>query len=302
MNSEFIKFTKQYKKFYGTETEKDHRFRLFSNAYYKIEIHNSDDSQSYKLGINQFADLTEEEFEDHLGLLNVQVAPQRSYLRPSRYNLTASIDWVQKGKVARVKNQGGCGSCYAFCTIGALESLHAINHGKIIEFSEQEIVDCSWDYGNNGCNGGWTTTTYDYIIDNGIASEADYGYKGYEQTCKASSKERVEHMGGYHEVPMYDNNDMLKSILQQPMSIVVDASSSAFRYYKSGVVDRNCGTAINHGVMLVGAGTQDGIDFWKIKNSWGAGWGDDGFIKILRESGHKQGVCQVNYACSYPTY
>jgi KDEL-tailed cysteine endopeptidase len=296
---EFKEFTKKFKKFYATEEEKELRYQLFIRELEKIEIHNSDPEKTCTLALNDLADLTEEEFQTKVGLLPTW---KDSYLRPApkRVNTTnGDINWRKRGKVARVKNQGACGSCWAFSAIGATEGLKAIKEGKLVELSEQELVDC--DTNDSGCGGGLMTTAFEYIMEYGIASEEDYGYKGYEGKCKRDQYERAFQINGYVRVDANDNDGLLEALQIGPVAIAVDAGSSVFRYYSKGVITEGCTTRLNHGVLLAGTGDYNGTPYWYVKNSWGPAWGDEGYLRILRETGSSKGQCGIAMDASYPT-
>jgi KDEL-tailed cysteine endopeptidase len=235
IQEEFLAYTKKFKKFYYTSEEKQARFGLFSNAYKLINQHNMDLTRTFDMEINQFADMTEEEYHSYFAL-NRRRAIESSFRTVKRVNKTLNageIDWDELGHVAPVKNQGGCGSCWAFSAIGAVETLHSLNAGKMVRFSEQELVDCSWDYGNMGCAGGWMDDAFRYIVDHGIASEEDYPYKGYDSTC-IQGIDRAFTIGGFTDIPNQDNDAMLDALQKQTISVAVDAGNTAFRYYKSG--------------------------------------------------------------------
>jgi C1A family cysteine protease len=192
------------------------------------------------------------------------------------------VDWVASGKVSNVKNQASCGSCWAFSAIAALESAYLIK-GTTVLLSEQQLVDCSGSYGNYGCNGGWMDSAFQYIIDHGITTETAYPYVAKNQVCQTDSGSYK--LSGFVDVAGCDN--LFNALNQQPVSVAVDASN--WSPYRSGVFS-NCGTSVNHGVLLVGANT----DYWKIKNSWGTSWGESGYIRLARGN-----TCAV---CQYPSY
>ena len=205
---------------------------------------------------------------------------QETYEVPSN-----DIDWSTKGKVSNVKNQGQCGSCWAFSATGVCESWARIK-GQSPSLSEQQLVDCSGSYGNHGCNGGWPSKALQYVKDKGLASESEYPYTAHTQTCKKQ--------GGSFKISGQKSysgcSGLTNGINSEPISVTVDASK--WSSYKSGVFN-NCGTSINHAVLLVGVVGGN----WKIKNSWGTGWGETGYIRLA--NGNTCGVCQ--YAGVVPT-
>jgi len=240
------------------------------------------------MGVNQFTDLTQAEFESTY--LTLQV-PKRSYKQIDTTEIPAingDIDWTNDGKVTDVKNQGQCGSCWAFSATASLESAILIRHKtKVpVSLSEQQLVDCSRSYGNMGCNGGWMDSAFDYIKDNGIVETEDYPYVARDQACKKQGGSiKVK---DYTDVPGCTN--LVNALAGRPVSVAVDAS--VWSRYRSGILN-NCAKNVNHGVLLVGVSD----NYWKIKNSWGAAWGEKGFIRI--SPGDTCAVCQYP---SYPNY
>lgn len=188
------------------------------------------------------------------------------------------IDWTTKGGVSRVKNQGQCGSCWAFSATGVMESWAKIK-GQNPDLSEQQLVDCSKPQGNHGCSGGWPSSALNYVKANGIASESEYPYTAKDGTCRKQ--------GGSFKIGGYKSdsgcNGLTSDINNHPISVTVDASN--WSSYKSGVLSA-CKTSINHAVLLVGVVGGN----WKIKNSWGTGWGEGGYIRLA--GGNTCGVCQ----------
>jgi len=193
------------------------------------------------------------------------------------------IDWTTKGAVSAIKNQGQCGSCWAFSTTGAIESAYLLQ-GNSVNLSEQQLVDCSGSYGNHGCGGGWMDSAFAYVKDHGLKTEDEYPYKAVNQQCDASSGGQYK-ISGFIDTPGCDN--LLNTLSQRPVSVAVDAST--WSLYRGGVLS-TCGTSINHGVLVVGATSE----YTKIKNSWGTSWGEAGYIRIAAGN-----TCNV---CGYPSY
>ena len=189
------------------------------------------------------------------------------------------IDWTTRGGVSRVKNQGQCGSCWAFSGTGAMESRALIGGMKDIDLSEQQLVDCAKP-DNYGCSGGWSYKTFIYTVANGLASQSEYPYTGVDGNCARQ--------GGSFKIAGYNFYNGCPAIADQltalPVSVTVDASNWSF--YRVGIFS-NCGTNTNHAVLLVGVVGGD----WKIKNSWGTSWGENGFIRLLGQ-GNTCGICQ----------
>lgn len=292
---EFFKFVKDYNKQYPTEEVFD-RYNTFKANLELINAHNNG-SGSWKMGINQFADLTPAEFKAYLGLRpreNSYIRSQNvAVLPPAQSN---DIDWTTKGAVTPVKDQAQCGSCWAFSTTGSVEGAVAIKTGQLNSVSEQQLVDCAGSSGNQGCNGGLMDDAFNWIVSHrGIGSEASYPYTARDGQCK--NVPSVSTIAGYKDVQQGSEDALMSALNQQPVSIAIEADQSSFQFYKSGVFNGPCGQQLDHGVLLVGAGTDGGQDYWRVKNSWGASWGDHGFIRLARG----KNMCGLANMASYPT-
>jgi len=292
-------------KAYTTTDEESLRYAIFQANSARIAAHNAK-AESWTMAVNEFGDLTPQEFAAaRIG----GYKPRKLRRNPSNLNvntpnvsLPSSVDWTKKGAVTAVKNQGQCGSCWSFSTTGSVEGINAINGKGLISLSEQQLVDCSGAYGNEGCNGGLMDDAFQYIIANGgLCTEAAYPYTAADGTCQTSCT-KVTTISGYTDVTPDNDNAFATAVAQQPVSIAIEADQSSFQFYSGGVLTAACGTALDHGVLCVGYGT-DGVEYFKVKNSWGASWGEAGYIRLARGTSYNGGAgqCGIYSDPSYPT-
>lgn len=296
---EFNNFVIQHDKHY-TDEEYVIKFEIFKNNMQKIEKHNTE-NDDWKMTINKFADLTSEEFKKIYinGYKKPNYGLRRKQIKLDYFDdLPSEIDWTLKGAVTEVKDQGQCGSCWAFSTTGSVEGSYFLSTGKLVSFSEQQLVDCSGSYDNQGCNGGLMEYGFKYIEDNGICAEQEYGYKAVDGKCvKCTTITKIDSF-----VDITPNNELAlqMAVSLQPISIAIEADQLMFQFYHSGVFTSTCGTNLDHGVLIVGYGTLNGVDYWKVKNSWGATWGDKGYILLQRNVKSASGQCGLAIQPSYP--
>ncbi|XP_034409395.1 cathepsin S-like [Cyclopterus lumpus] len=298
---------KTNEKQYRNEVEDVRRRELWERNLMLINDHNLEASMglhTYELSMNHMGDLTPEEILQSYATLSPPTDIQRA---PSAFAGTTgagapdTVDWRAKGYVSSVKNQGSCGSCWAFSAVGALEGQLAKTTGKLVDLSPQNLVDCSGKYGNRGCNGGFMNQAFRYVIDNqGIDSEAAYPYRGQAQQCRYEAADRAANCSGYSFLPPGDEGALKEALATiGPISVAIDATQRTFAFYRSGVYDdARCTQKVNHGVLVVGYGTLNGDDYWLVKNSWGASFGDRGYIRMSRNKKNQCGIAL--YGC-YPT-
>jgi len=273
---------------------------IYNGNVAKIQAHN-EQGLTWTQDVNQFADQTEEEF---LAAYTGAQPPAETDEPTMELEVDAAVadavDWVEKGQVNPIKNQGSCGSCWAFSTMGTLESGYAIASGKLVSVAEQQLVDC--DKVNLGCSGGWPHAAYDQYLSGapGICSESSYTYTARNGQCKDSQCTNAMPKGtvtGHTDVGK--SSPGLKSALgKQPVSVTVNAGQ--LQFYANGVVTKPCSGQVNHAVIAVGYGT-DGEDYFKIRNSWGTGWGEAGYIRVGQNGGSQGSACLFQYAPVTPT-
>jgi len=357
----FENFIANYSKEYGTEFEKGRRFQIFSENVDQIYASNSK-NKSYTLGVTTNADLTFEEWRStHLGFNRVVTAERKDrhiFSAPPAFTEPDSVDWVTKGGVTSVKNQGTCGSCWTFSAVGALEGAMAVGGRKLVDLSMQHILAC--DKGGMGCKGGQMDQAFDWVEKNGIPSLKNEPYLCKEgsasectgMTCSACAKRTGETcmFGGCKKIEgsvcnkngiiphcecpadqcfedgacgdakpltlVLKPDDVVKhtdvgssemdleaAVAQQPVSVAIEADQSVFQHYTSGILtDDACGENLDHGVLAVGYGTDEkGQKYWKVKNSWGETFGEDGYIRIEKGDPAKGGECGIRKMASFPT-
>lgn len=314
--SAFDEWLGRFQKAYQHNLEEyEHRFKVWLDNLDFVIDYNAQHA-SHWLAMTRFADMDHEEFKSHaLGFRAdlLRDKPPRLGAAPFRYENTnppEEVDWVSKGAVTPVKNQQQCGSCWAFSTTGSIEGINQIVTGELIGLSEQQLVDCDTLSGDHGCNGGLMDYAFTYIKENGgIDSEEDYPYLGTQGTCKVKKNDRhVVTIDGHEDVPPNNELALMKAVANQPVSVAIEADERAFQLYGGGVFDAPCGTALDHGVLVVGYGHEKDANgtvkpFWKVKNSWGPAWGDGGFIKLVRNlgaPGASPGQCGIAMVASYP--
>ena len=303
----FIDFMSTYNKKYDSL---NHAETAFSNFMINLDTFDNHDvgKHGYSIGITQFADMNSEQFDEYKGsgcfAKNELLGSTKgcNSFSPSGDSLPDSVDWREHGAVTPVKDQGQCGSCWSFSATGAMEGAWAVKSGDLVSLSEQQLVDCSGSYGNMGCNGGLMDSAFDYVIDNGICTEADIPYNAKGNTCESCSKSAIK-VSSCIDVTSRNQLHLKEAVSKGPVSIAIEADTSVFQHYTGGVISSSlCGTSLDHGVLIVGYGTEDdGTMYWMVKNSWGDSWGENGYLKIARsESENDAGICGIAMQPSYP--
>ncbi|KAI4872425.1 hypothetical protein NFI96_017754 [Prochilodus magdalenae] len=276
----------------------------------KIELHNLEFSlgkHSYRLGMNHFGDMSNEEFRQ---VMNGYKANRKSkgslFLEPNFMAVPKQVDWREKGYVTRVKDQGQCGSCWAFSTTGVLEGQHFRKTGKLVSLSEQNLMDCSLPQGNRGCDGGLAVQGFQYVMDNnGIDSEESYPYLAKnDPLCHYDPRFNSANVTGFVEIPTGNEHALMKAVAAVgPISVAIDAGHESFQFYQSGIYyEKDCSTEdLDHGVLAVGYGfegaDEDGKKYWIVKNSWSEKWGNKGYIHLAKD---RQNHCGIATDASYP--
>ncbi|OAY50324.1 hypothetical protein MANES_05G126900v8 [Manihot esculenta] len=290
----FESWMSKFKKDYESIDKKLKRFEIFKDNLFLIDDINFKEN-NYWLGLNAFADLTHEEFT------KLTESPL-NFIYNDVKDIPKSVDWREKGAVTSVKNQGQCGSCWAFSAAAAIEGINQIVTGNLTDLSEQQLIDCDTT-SNNGCDGGNMDRAFAYIVSSGgLHKEEDYPYTMKQDTCqwKPDHKEVVT-INGYEDVPRNNEESFLKALTNQPLSVAIDASSRHFQFYKGGIFDGLCGTRLNHGVVAVGYGSSHhGTNYIIVKNSWGSSWGENGYIRLKRHTLLPGGRCGIYKMASYP--
>lgn len=330
-------FKDQHNKQYATEDEETQRRLIWEDNVKFINRHNLEASlgkHTYTVKMNKFGDLTNKEFVAMMNGFNktqgMQRKPGSLFLAPSNVQIPDSVDWRTQGYVTPIKDQGQCGSCWAFSAVASLEGQHFKQSGSLVSLSEQNLVDCSRKFGNMGCDGGLMDQAFEYIKSNkGIDTESTYPYKAVviitffiniffifilfwslifdisilwkDQKCKFNPANVGATDTGYTDITSGDENALATAIATVgPISVAIDASQDSFQFYSSGIYsDPDCSsTQLDHGVTAVGYGSQGkGQDFYIVKNSWGTSWGDSGYIMMARNTNN---MCGIATMASYP--
>ncbi|XP_014215152.1 cathepsin L1-like [Copidosoma floridanum] len=305
----------QYNKNYESPTEEKKRFKIFMDNRQKIVRHNKRYEQglvTFSMAMNKFGDMTVCEFSSKV---NGFVMSRRSanfadesegaaYLEPANVgSLPDHVDWRDKGAVTPVKDQGECGSCWAFSATGSLEGQHFRRNGTLVSLSEQNLIDCSSKFGNMGCDGGLMDNAFKYIkYNHGLDKEQSYPYEARDDKCRYNPANSGADDAGYVDLPSGNENKLQTAVATVgPISVAIDADHDSFMFYSKGIYyEPLCSSEfLDHGVLVVGYGTdqKSNKQFWLVKNSWGEAWGDQGYIKMSR---NRHNNCGIATSASYP--
>jgi cathepsin L len=265
----------------------------FKNTLKKMALHNSDNAHKSTVGHNKFSDWTEAEYKKLLGYKGKQTNNEQAEILDTS-NLQDTVNWVTKGAVTPVKNQGQCGSCWAFSSTGAIEGSMFLSTGTLGSYSEQQLVDCSKM--NSGCNGGLMDYAFQYVETAPLMTESAYPYTARQGSCQYVSSQGKGKVKSFKDVSRdTSGQQLMAAVAKGPVSVAIEADQYAFQGYNGGIITSGCGTRLDHGVLAVGYGTDAGQEYFLVKNSWGASWGDSGYVKMAPDQ------CGVTMQPSYPS-
>ncbi len=306
-NWTFSEWKQHHHKHYETHHEERLRFQIWKDNFQMVKTHNQRDL-SYQLDLNLFSDLTHREFLARHGFDQQRASPINTCEQLQiglNQPIKSEVDWRQLGAVSPVKDQGQCGSCWAFSAVGALESAWQILTGDLYNLSEQQLVDCSQPEGNSGCGGGLMDNAFNYtIINYGLCTNQSYPYQAKQNMCQDTSCRKVVTMSECHDIQLGNsilNEQAMKIVLNyQPVSIGVFAGSPAWSHYSGGIFnDSDCAKSeVDHGVVVVGYNATDPFNsYWIVKNSWSPEWGLGGYIHLAMGVN----MCRIGESISFPS-
>ena len=291
----FMSFVSSFNKMYATAEEFAVRKEHYAAISEAIDAINSNPASTHVAGHNEFSDWTPLEKEQLLGHIPMPAIDKAVVVQDVEFNGANDIDWRSLGMIGAIKNQGKCGSCWAFSAIGAIEAAWSIKNGLLSQpMSEQELVDCSSSAGNFGCSGGAAPWAYDWLAKKATMKEKNYPYTAKKGTCNYNKKKKVANVESY--VWPQGTPAILNQINVAPVSTVFSAGNDVMSTYKSGIITETsgCGVLQDHGGVLVGYGSENGVQYYIVRNSWGTNWGEEGYVRIATNGGGSTGVCGIN--------
>ncbi|OEL16717.1 Ananain [Dichanthelium oligosanthes] len=288
MKGRFQEWMAEHNRTYKDEAEKAQRFQVFKANADFVDGSNAAGNQ-YNLATNEFADMTNDEFVSMFTGLEEpnELSKGREMLQVTldlSEGVPESVDWRANGAVTDVKNQGKFASCWAFSVVAAVEGIHQITNGELLSLSEQQVLDCSKTIFKGG-KGGRLKNGFRYIMDKGITTQDAYPYVAAKRACRSGVQPATK-IRNYRSLPATNEKQLARVVANQPVSVALHASR-AFQLYKGGVLTSGgCKGQVNHAVTVVGYGkvAEDGTKFWLVKNSWGKKWGEEGYIKLERDT------------------
>ena len=290
-----------HNKSYSNEQEYNTKKEIYHENQKYVEYLNHK-YQELEFEMNHFGDYTSYEFDSYMKGYNQThyIGKTKSCMDSGTIDYTKSEDswdWRDFGAITPVKDQGQCGSCWSFSATGSMEGAWAISRGELLSLSEQQLVDCSTKYINFGCNGGEMDHAFGYAIDNGMCEENDITYQAKSGSCSSAEYNCNKVATFSYCVDVTPNNEILlqEAVYQNPVSVAIEADTTVFQFYKGGILDNvNCGTNLDHGVLVVGYGSENNKDYWIVKNSWGSSWGENGYIRIAKSNSENDpGICGI---------
>lgn len=298
MLDNFVQHLSQHGLSYATIEEFNFRQELFAAKDILIAEHNAGDDL-FQVAHNKFSTWTHDEYKRVLGYKkDADLVAEAVHTDETAVN--GAIDWRTKGAVNPVQDQGSCGSCWAFSSVFSFEAGVKIKHGQLKKFSEQQLVDCvRLCY---GCNGGLEGYAFNYYKSHNAELEGTYPYKGVDGSCKYNSGSATTyHSTGYTDISANNPNAMKNALANNPISVAIEADTFYFQHYSTGILNNasKCGTNLDHATAVVGWGSENGVEYWIMRNSWSSSWGESGYARIQITSG--EGVCGIQMETLYPT-
>ncbi|KAH0485225.1 MAG: hypothetical protein KVP17_002923 [Porospora cf. gigantea B] len=298
-----VQFWMKFNKTYDAAAEKFRRLQIFHSQMLEAEAIAGQD-QGFRLGATFFSDIPKSEDDEYMGLKTNMIPPTLPLWQPPlHFQLPGDVDWRTVGCVRQPKNQQKCGSCWAFATVAALESAVCIaglpDRHPLPNYSEQELLDCSWFLGDRGCNGGLTEWGAEYVADWGLCPEEEYEYTASDGDCRSKSchKSHSWRVDRLQALPPDTQALMAALVTNGPITVAITAGNIPFKLYQGGILRNtatwSCEGPLDHAVTLIGFGEENGAPFWIIKNSWGTDWGEGGFMRMSTRSDAPYGMCNI---------